>query len=55
MYKERDEEEREHFDEIIASLPENIPIVEVDESGVVENMEKERGKSLRGVKIEVMD
>jgi len=53
VYKERDEEEREHFDEIIASIPENMPIVEIDECGVVENMEKEHGKSLRGVKIEM--
>ena len=30
-----------------------MPIVEVDESGVVEDMEKEHGKSLRGVKIEL--
>jgi len=30
-----------------------MPIVEVDESGVVENMEQEYGKSLRGVKIEM--
>ena len=53
MYKERSEEEREHFDELISSLPENMPIVEVDECGVVEEMEKEHGKSLRGVKIEM--
>jgi len=30
-----------------------MPIVEIDECGVVENMEKEYGKSLRGVKIEM--
>ena len=30
-----------------------MPIVEVDECGVVEEMEKEHGKSLRGVKIEM--
>jgi len=30
-----------------------MPIVEVDESGVVEDMQKENGKSLRGVKIEM--
>ena len=30
-----------------------MPIVEIDECGVVENMEKEYGKSPRGVKIEM--
>ena len=53
VYNERDEAEREHFDEIIESLPENMPKVEIDECGVVENMVKEKGKSLRGVKIEM--
>jgi len=53
VYKERSEEEREHFDEIVASLPENMPRVEIDESGVVEEMVKEKGKSVRGVKIEM--
>jgi len=53
FYKERDDKEREEFDKELASLPNDTPVVYVDESGVQQEMKRTRGRAKRGVKLYV--
>ena len=53
FYKERDDKEREEFDKELASLPDDTPVVYVDESGVQQEMKRTHGRAKRGVKLYV--
>jgi len=53
FYKERNEEERKEFDAELAKLPENTPVVYVDEAGVQQEMKRIHGRAKRGVKLYV--
>ena len=53
FYKERDEQERKVFDEALSKIPEDTPVVYVDESGVQKEMKRARGRAKRGLKIYV--
>ena len=50
-YKEREEEERQKFEEELAEIPEGTDVVYVDESGVQKDMNPTHGRSKRGVKL----
>ena len=50
-FKERDDEEREAFEEELAALPKDTPVTYVDEAGVQQEMKRTHGRSKRGVKL----
>ena len=51
FFKERDEDERKAFEEEVAVLPEETPVVYIDEAGVQQEMKRTHGRSKRGVKL----
>ena len=53
FYKERDEVERKEFDEKLADISKEKPIVYVDEAGTQQEMMRTRGRAKRGVKLYV--
>ena len=51
FFKERDEDERRAFESEVAALPEETPVVYIDEAGVQQEMKRTHGRSKRGVKL----
>ena len=51
FYRERNEGEREAFDQQLAEIPEDTPVVYVDEAGIQQQMQRTHGRSKRGVKL----
>jgi len=51
FYIERDEEKRREYDEKLAELPPELPLVYIDESGVREDMSPIYGRSPKGERV----
>jgi len=52
-YSERDEKKRAAFDEELANIPSETPVVYVDQCGVTKHLHRVKGRALRGKRVKM--